>query len=510
MDIPLQFRIFTPDGREFTATEVTLADLQKFRDLRGTPSGLWSYKVTGESEHFVLEKDESITNAKGVLGIGLDETVRTESAPPLVPNALVSLSSQTFSFDLFRVGVFVAELSHASPFASWQGTMRLIDPDGQVVARTSARTLRFSVSLATLGKSRDSAGKVRKWKLDVLPQAGVGDRGFRISATVIGSARLKTALLKSRIDGLIGPRGRFIKLFGENKDGQALARLIITDTVAAETIDMHGLLEKPLEATAQDGNADPDNVQANTLYTLGRRSEKLGFGTTLEVKTLKVGAIDVAIGPGVRLGASVPAVRLTVEVSGQAKIKLGPATIAEAGVRGGKLEMEVGIKLGPDGTPQIVTWIPDEPFDVDLHWGVVLGLGVIAGPLLAAGSGAVIEHIEHVLNEQVGSGARELFANPALAPTILMSILGAHLTYRPIRFEGSDIVFDHIAPLEPDPAPRPGYSGVIGRSMSQLGPGLPRFTPLTLGDTWAADNLAKIDHIVVVMMENRSYDHVLG
>jgi phospholipase C len=31
-----------------------------------------------------------------------------------------------------------------------------------------------------------------------------------------------------------------------------------------------------------------------------------------------------------------------------------------------------------------------------------------------------------------------------------------------------------------------------------------------LGDTWATGNLAKIDHVVVVMMENRSYDHVLG
>ena len=359
MNIPLQLRIFTPDGREFTATEVTLADLRKFRDLRGTPSGLWSYKLSGESQHFVLsDEDGSITNAKGGIGIGVDETVRSESAPPLVPNAPVGLLSQSFSVDLFRVGVFVAELSHASPFASWRGTMRLIDPDGAVVARTSARTLRFPVSLATLGKSRDSAGKVRKWKLEVSPQVGFGDGSFRISATVIGSARLNTALLKGRIDRMIGPRGRFIKLFGENTGGEALARLIITDTVAAETIDMHDLLEKPLKGTPQDGNADPDNVQPDTLYTLGRRTEKLRFGATLEVKTLKVGAIDFAIGPGVRLGASVPAVRLTVEVSGKAKIKLGPATIAEAGVRGGRLEMEVGIKLGPDGTPQIVTSTP--------------------------------------------------------------------------------------------------------------------------------------------------------
>ena len=91
-----------------------------------------------------------------------------------------------------------------------------------------------------------------------------------------------------------------------------------------------------------------------------------------------------------------------------------------------------------------------------------------------------------------------------------MTVLGAHLTYRPIRLEGGDIIFDHVAPLEPDPAPRPGYAGAIGRSMTVLGPGKTVFQPPTLGNTWAADNLSKVDHIVVVMMENRSYDHVLG
>ena len=41
-------------------------------------------------------------------------------------------------------------------------------------------------------------------------------------------------------------------------------------------------------------------------------------------------------------------------------------------------------------------------------------------------------------------------------------------------------------------------------------PGRTQFVPPFIGDTWATANLSKIDHIVVVMMENRSYDHVLG
>ena len=51
----------------------------------------------------------------------------------------------------------------------------------------------------------------------------------------------------------------------------------------------------------------------------------------------------------------------------------------------------------------------------------------------------------------------------------------------------------------------------MGRSAIQLGPELWQITPSSMGDTWKAENLAsKIDHIVVVMMENRSFDHVLG
>jgi phospholipase C len=89
-------------------------------------------------------------------------------------------------------------------------------------------------------------------------------------------------------------------------------------------------------------------------------------------------------------------------------------------------------------------------------------------------------------------------------------LLGADLTLQSLGIENNAIVIDYVAPLEPDPQPNPHYIGVIGRSVTQLGPQIWRLTPPSLGDTWAADNLSKIDHIVVVMMENRSFDHVLG
>ena len=224
--------------------------------------------------------------------------------------------------------------------------------------------LTYPVELATLAKSRGADGSVRRWRLEVAPQGGVvvgtGD-GPKLSATVIGTGRITTAVLQSRIEHLLGPRGRFIHIYGENAGGDALARISITDTAAAEAIDMHRLLDKPLERAEQDPDVDVNDIQANVVYTLARGSQDIGFGTWIDVSSLRVVPIDVVVGPGVRLGATVPAVRLTVGVAGEAKVKLGPATIATAHVRGGSLEMEVGIAMAPDGTPQTVSWTTDAP-----------------------------------------------------------------------------------------------------------------------------------------------------
>jgi phospholipase C len=509
--IPLKLRIFTPDDQEFTANEITLADLKKFRDPRGRPKGSWSYTLTGESSRVALDDEDSIgiKDAKGGLGLGLLETVASESARPLVNKVKLTATRQSFQFDLFRVGTFVAEISLQSG-AQWRGSMRLIDPDGVSVASTTGKKLTFAVGLRTLNKSRDAAGKVRRWILEVAPQGGVVVGSPHLSATVIGSGRITIEAINSRIEALLGKHGEFIKVFGDNKDGEALGRLKITDVVSAETIDMHGLLDDVLEGIPQDGNADPGAIHADTVYTVARRSEDLGHDLKLDVDSLKVATIDFVIGPGNKLGATVPAVKLTVAVSGAAKVTFHGATLATAKVRGGAFEMEVGIKLDSDGTPKVVTAVPDSPFDIEFITAVkaallaTLGLGgLIAGF-------SVTDFVEDKINKGFVAGLRDLFSNPTLAPTILMTIFGAHLTYKPFRFEDGELVFDHIAPVEPEPKPTPDYQGAIGRSFNQLTAGKVSFIPPRLANTWAADNLNKIDHIVVVMMENRSYDHVLG
>ena len=163
--------------------------------------------------------------------------------------------------------------------------------------------------------------------------------------------------------------------------------------------------------------------------------------------------------------------------------------------------------------PEIVSSVPDEFFDGDIDSAAAAALiatGGLGGLTAAAIETSVDNTVAEDFNDPLVKGLRDTLENPVLAPSILMMLAGAHLTYTAIRVESDAFVFDHVAPLEPDLRPSEGYHGAIGRSFTLLGPNAVRFNPILLPDTWKADNLAKIDHIVLVMMENRSYDHVLG
>lgn len=506
--ILLQFRIYDPRGHEFTNDEVTLADLQKFRDLRGVPEGRWSYSVSGISRMYVVLDaiNETVTDPKGLIDVSLVETVPSASAAPLLGRTKLGGSRLEATFDLNRVGTFVASILQSSPSDTWNGSMRLVDPDGSEVGSSISGQLQCEIQLSALGKSRDVSGNPRLWTLEVSPHGGVVVGDQYVWATVIGQGRISTAALLNRVEDLIGPHGSFIDLVGENSEGQAKAILTIKDVRAAETIDMLGLLDSRLKKENQS-----TNIVANQPMVLFSDSAFLDYGLSFNVSSVKLKSIDAAIGPGEGLGADTPCVRLEVKTEGSVKVEWEGRTIAVARLRDDRLEIEVGIRVDTDGTPRVVTWVRDKPLDIDMDNLAVAALTLALGPLGGVTAVGIAEYIEHELNESVSEGARDLFNDPVLAPRILMTIFGTHLSYLPVRFRNDAILFEHVAPLEPDPRPRRNYGGAIGRTLMLESLGHPTFHPMTLGDTWAANNLkSKIDHIVVIMMENRSYDHVLG
>ena len=150
----------------------------------------------------------------------------------------------------------------------------------------------------------------------------------------------------------------------------------------------------------------------------------------------------------------IPAVKLMVQVTGAIKIQFQGLTLAEAKVRGGKFVMEIGIKLDPNGTPQLVTELPTEPFDIDLS-NEAIALFLVTFPTLGAVIVQRIESRESDINKDVVDSVKGLFSDTTIAPRILMMIFGAHLTYKSIHFDGEDIVFQYFAPVEPQIKPSP-------------------------------------------------------
>jgi hypothetical protein len=104
--------IFSPDGNLFTADHVTIADLERFRDLREASQGLWRYEISGTSAPIFTGGPHPITVEPDLarVGFSLEETTTSKSAGPLVSSSGGTAATQTFSFDLFRVGQFVAEV----------------------------------------------------------------------------------------------------------------------------------------------------------------------------------------------------------------------------------------------------------------------------------------------------------------------------------------------------------------------------------------------------------------
>ena len=133
---------------------MTLADLEQFRDLREVSQGTWRYEVAGTSAPITLDGHDSASEGDATVRIALEETVTSKSAGLLVSSGGGTATGHIFTFDLFRVGEFMATVTTVGGAFSPAATLRLLDPDGQLVASGAGGRLNFAVTLRTLDKSR--------------------------------------------------------------------------------------------------------------------------------------------------------------------------------------------------------------------------------------------------------------------------------------------------------------------------------------------------------------------
>ena len=527
VDLPLSIKLYSPDGLEFAARYVTLDDLNRFRDLRGTSQGSWRLEVFGDSGPIPISRKDGlfVSAGKATVNALLDEPIPSQSAGPLVEAVITEVGTQVFPFDLFRVGQFTANVQSKSGVTPWEGTLRLTAPDGTTAASSQNNRLDFPVALRTIDQSRDPAGQVRPWSLQVETTTPLGV-GSAVRATVIATTRIPLEILQNRIDDLIGFNGNKILVYGENqvdehKQGRILGRFKILDEYTAETINMYHLLDQVIKlGRPQDPGIDPDNVdiEPNIAYNIVNKSatlaEALDLGVSVDVSSLKVDAIKIRIGASQHIQPQVPAVAVEIDVQGELDLNLNGFKLGSASANNNRIAVEVGARLDASGNVATVSWVNDDPVNLDVNWEAAVLAGVLTDGLSALGVDGLKQY------------AHEEYIDPAIArfqsiisdaifqtPFIMSELLGAAVTLNSIRMDNDTnaIVIDYVAPVEPDPKPNPFYTGIIGRSVIRLGPGSWQISPPSLGDTWTANNLInKIDHIFVVMMENRAFDHVLG
>jgi phospholipase C len=511
-----------PDGTLFTSDHITLDDLNEFRDLRGTSQGKWSFSLHGESDPIRLSRGQfmavvtAIPNS-GYINITVDETVTSQSAPPLVSDTLGRLDARRYEFDLFRIGMFTATAS--------ERRMVLVDPDGITVA-TDESSLKFPVTLETIDKSRDAEGTIRPWSLQVFPSiepgGPFGDEETAVWASVIESARIRVDVLQERINFLIGLHGNKLSIFGEMTESDLLVRLKILDIFSAESIDMYGLLDHVIKSVPQDPGVDVNNIAVGVAYNLKKKSRNFA-GLHVSQFEMKVTSIDITVGASEKIQPPIPALKVDIgiEANGtvEAQVLDQSIELAKANIRDNRIQLEVGMHLNADGSLSAETWMEEHVIDIDVDSEAVIA-AIVAGFITIGFDPrdveTVVEFIGHEYQEHYNDLICETFRalvtkTIGQAPYILAVILGDDFTFRSIRSDGDDIVFDYIAPLESEPKPSKNYDylGVVGRSAALVADKW-HFVPPSLGDTWSPQNLNKIDHIVVVMMENRSFDHVLG
>jgi phospholipase C len=533
--LPLSFKIYSPDGVEFTAPKVTLDDVNRFRDLRGASQGSWHCEVSGDSGPIDLSEQgwSSVLPGKAIVRLWLDEPVPSQSARPLVEAAVAKVGAQVFAFDLFRVGLFTARVQSRSGVTPWEGMLRLKTPDGTVAASSHNNRLEFPVTLRTLNQSRDATGQVRPWSLEVDTTTPLGV-GSAVRATVIATTRIPVIIFQDRINDLIGFNGKKLKVYGENvvyvdkeDDGSekkvrlAAARLQILDEYTAETINIRHLLDSRIKKVRQDPGVDRENVdvEPNIPYNVGTTNTSLGealdLGVTIDVSSLKADAIKIRIGVSQHIQPRVPAVAVELDVEGQLDLNLDGFNLGSVSVNNNRIALEVGATLDPSGNVATVSWLNDDPINLNINWEAALLANVLTLGLINLGQEGLAEYVtEHLGNDFIIDTFRSTVEDAIFqTPYIMSALLGDTVTLNSIRMDNdtNEIVIDYVAPVEPDPKPNPFYTGVVGRSVTRLGPGSWKISPPSLGDTWAANNLIKkIDHIVVVMMENRAFDHVLG
>ena len=236
-------------------------------------------------------------------------------------------------------------------------------------------------------------------------------------------------MLQQRIDDLLGPNGNKLSIYGENKDGNALCRLKILDEFSAETIDMHGLLDKVLAKNPQDSGRRHINIQKDVAYSIAHHKQDLDYDLTLDVGAIRVTILRVRVGPSQHIQPSIPAITVDVAVQGEISVDLEGFTLVSLSLNNEFLTLEAGVDLDSTGSILLRSWITDDPINIDVRWEAALLAGILTLGLISLGIEGLTAYIQSEVNDKIVNGFSDIVESAILsAPKIMAMLLGADFT----------------------------------------------------------------------------------
>jgi len=412
--------------------------------------------------------------------------------------------TQTFEIDLYRLGTL--KIRMGNPLASDSipipnaVTIRLIDPQGRVFASGRDR-LDCKITPIELALSRGPDGAKQLWEVGVqrLETAVPPAAGYRLSAQVYGTLSIPASVLQTRLDKVFGNTRRNLT-FGADRVGSSHTNqitLTINDPQVAETFGMHDVLDGLDEN--MNKHLDLDNPEVGQPYVLGTTTiegtkNKIGidFDYWVEMKNLETKSIRVSIGPSqerrelkivrngntyslvptgdVLVSKGLPGFILKATTKGTIKANISGWDDAEMEIP--ELRIEIGLGVDANGRLDVQGWIDPE----SIRYG-----GEEGSATLVNVRGVTLNKLREKL---------EAFQRSDFFEGIFDLFMGGPFRFTATRWANDAMEFEYVAGVEPERRPNPGY----------------RLRPFIR----PSPNLAKIDHIVVLMMENRSFDHVLG
>ena len=512
--------LLDPNGVAFTRDVITMEDLDKYRDLRGFVRP-WTLRIPASNN-----PPTPITRVVGpqMVSVKVHEVLASSSAPPLVDvSTRFTASRAEFSFDLYRLGRLSVRVVRTGGFLGGLPTtpivVTVLRPDGSVFATDNDGTLNVQITPQELRQSRGFQGLVRRWKLRVDAPANVT---YKIFAQVFNTVRIPVSVLQARLNSLLGTNGEKITL-GANWNATRKTNLItlrLNDVLLAETFGIHHILGhfdqglnvgldldvpvigRDYVMSASDMVLEEGFFRAQAqCRSLQSTSLKIRMGASLERRKLKLvsqpgaagsrGNVSLQATGDVLVPPSLPMFALEVSTSGHIHIAVDHWDDADLIVP--RLRIEIAIEANAEGRLTARAWLdPDS---------VTFG-GDEGSPHHPLRNDA-----NHMKQQLIGKSESLARAFSAIFEDLFDRLLGGVFRYTAARWTGAAMEFDYIAGVEPERRPTIGY---VARGDFGVAVGPTGSTPGTIANTWSSPNLANIEHIVVLVMENRSFDHVLG